>query len=124
MIEIITTRSGKRKVIFHSPINKLVKKWRNKDNSTSHYKFYTCLLPPSLKKYMGYIDKIYYKVDDNTGTVFLSNIPTSNEYTIKKNGLISIPRTHFNEVEPFNEVLFIVDLNKSIDVPYVVMELS
>ena len=122
MIDIITTRSGQRKIIFKNPINQLVKKRANKNNSTSYYKFYTCALPLSLKKYLGYTDKIYYTNDGNN--IRLSPTPTNDAYTIKKNGVISIPSKYFNGIGKYNEVHFVVDLNRSVDMPYVLMVLK
>lgn len=121
-MEIISTVSGQRKIIFTCPINQLVKKRKNKDGSYSQYSFYLCTIPLELKKYLKYKNKIWYQQDKHN-RILLSATPTPNEYTIKASRAISIPRKFFKDVEKFNKVLFIIDMNHSISDPYVMMKL-
>jgi hypothetical protein len=120
MIEIITDTFGTRKVIFHSLISKLSKRRPTKSRGEVVTYFYVCSFPESLRKFMGYNDKVYFKLE---GDVFLVK-DSYDGYTIKSNGTISVPSKFFNPAG-CSEVLFEVDLNKSAGgVPWVVVKLA
>lgn len=119
-MDIICNRSGARRLIFHAPIQHIEKKRTKKDGDTIIHHSYTTILPVDLQRFLGYTDKIFYHVVD--GRVLLGGVDDEG-YSIRKDNVITIPLKFFDPAG-FDEVLFIVDLNRSVDTPYVLMKLG
>ncbi len=107
MIEI---KHNEKKILFKNKIIKSTVKRKTKTKGILNNTFYSCSVPHAIKNYLGLKDEVYLHYTG--GKILLSN-STGKRYTIKNNNLMIIPKKFFNP-ENFEEVLFEVDLNKSV----------
>ena len=115
MIEIISKQGGARQVIFRTKLRKMITKRKTKDGIKESI-VCTYSLPDDLKSYLGLEDQLHYSRDG--AKVIINRGGVGRGYKIGEDNLVRLPGKLFN-VDDERCVEFVVDLNRSLFVPYV-----
>jgi hypothetical protein len=111
-MQIITTRSGKRRILFKQKIMKqtTVRKLKHVELENTWYVTY---ISKNLMKFLNLTDKIYFsKIGDR---IYISNDKTQDAYTIKNGKYFTVPKKYFSNFNENNKLLITIDMNRWIN---------